>query len=113
MAYLVAGPEGAHHGGSCHTCKQRDCPSCTPSEGCIPTCWTTTCSSSVQGGCVHSTGLNPRQGGGEQSSGVHGRVCTSEQVGKVFHTRLNKGQLAALGLSLVILWTLEGVKSEI
>lgn len=29
-----------------------------------------------------------------------------------FCTRLNKGHLAACGLSLVILWTWEGVRSE-
>jgi hypothetical protein len=90
------------------------CPLCTSSVGCTPACWTTTCSSAVQDGWVYRTGLNLRQGGREQSLDVHGGVCTHEQVAgaQVFSSGLNKGHLAARGLSLVILWTWEGVRSE-
>lgn len=45
---------------------------------------------------------------------VVGRTYLSRWAGaQVFYTRLNKGQLTALGLSLVILWALEGVRSEV
>lgn len=83
-------------------------------SGCPPT-RTTTCSSSVQDGWVHRTGLNLRRG---EETGVCmfmvGCAHLSRWAGaQVFCSRLSKGQLAARGPYLVILWTWEGVRSEV
>lgn len=43
-----------------------------------------------------------------------GRIHLSRWAGaQAFHSQLSKGQLAARGLSLVILWTWEDVRSEV